>query len=82
MKKIILFLIGMLIPSLVTASSINYDITDFLIDAEIQSDGSVDVKELIVLDGNFNGYIRELQYKNPKLKEYTPGQINFSNSAI
>ena len=41
MKKIILFLIGMLIPSLVTASSINYDITDFLIDAEIQSDGSI-----------------------------------------
>jgi len=75
-------MISILLPSLVHASSINYDITDFLIDAEIQENGDLQVQELIVLDGNFNGYIRELQYKNPKLKKYTPGSVDFSNSAI
>lgn len=82
MKKLILLLMGILLPITVHASSINYDITDFLIDAEIQTDGSMNVKELIVLNGDFNGYIRELQYQNSKLIEYTPGEINFSNSAI
>ena len=82
MKKLALLLISILIPSMVSASSINYDITNFLIDAEVLENGDMNMKELIVLDGSFNGYIRELEYKNPKLKEYTPGEINFANSAI
>lgn len=82
MKKIIFILISFFIPIIVNASSVNYEITDFLIDAKIQNDGSMKVDELIVLDGNFNGYIRELEYKNPKLNDYIPGEINFANSAI
>lgn len=82
MKKIVMFLLVWLVPSIVSATSVNYDITNFLIDAQIETNGNMRVQELIVLDGDFNGYIRELQYKNPKLIEYTPGNINFSNSAI
>ena len=82
MKKIIWILLLFLTPVLVSASSINYDITDFLIDATIEENGDLKMKELIVLDGNFNGYIRELQYENSKLENYEKGNINFANSAI
>lgn len=82
MKKLAFLLISFLIPSVVSASSINYDITNFFIDAEIMENGNMNMKELIVLDGSFNGYIRELEYKNSKLNEYIPGEINFANSAI
>lgn len=82
MKKIYFLFFILLMPFRVSASSVNYDITDFLIDAKILENGSMEVKELIVLNGEFNGYVRELQYQNPKLKDYTPGSINFSNSAI
>lgn len=81
MKKILLLLFSFFIPTLVFASA-NYDITNFYIDATILENGNMEMKELIVLDGNFNGYVRELEYKNPKLNSYTPGEINFANSAI
>lgn len=82
MKKIVLLLIAILIPIKVSASSANYDITNFLIDAQILENGDMKIQELIVLDGEFHGYVRELEYENPKLKNYTPGEINFANSAI
>lgn len=82
MIKIILICISLILPVKVYASSVDYDITDFLIDAQIEENGDMFVKELIVLDGEFNGYIRELQYQNPKLQNYTKGNINFANSAI
>ena len=82
MKKICLFFLLLFIPMVVSASTVNYDITDFLIDAKILNNGDMEVQELIVLDGNFNGYLRELQYSNPKLTEYNQGEINFANSAI
>ncbi len=82
MKKIIFILLLCFIPSFCRASSINYDITNFLIDATIEENGDLTVQELIVLDGSFNGYVRELQYENNKLDSYEKGNINFSNSAI
>ncbi len=83
MKKIIYtFLLFLFLPILTNAASINYDITNFLIDANILENGDMKVREIIVLDGTFHGYVRELQYKNPKLSDYTPGNINFANSAI
>lgn len=82
MKKLFWILLFLLTPIIVSASSINYDITDFLIDATIEENGDLSIKELIVLDGNFNGYVRELQYTNNKLNDYEKGNINFSNSAI
>ncbi|MCI8575684.1 MAG: DUF2207 domain-containing protein, partial [Bacilli bacterium] len=82
MKKVIWGILILFTPFLVKASSINYDISNFLIDAYIEENGDLFVQELIVLDGNFNGYVRELQYKNSKLEDYEPGNINYANSAI
>ena len=72
----------LLFPCFVHAANVNYDITNFLVDATVLEDGSMHVEELIVLKGNFNGYIRELAYKNSKLKTYTEGNIDFANSSI
>ncbi len=82
MKKILFLIFSLLMYINVQASSVNYNITNFLIDANILENGNLEMKELIVLDGTFHGYVRELEYKNPKLSDYTPGEINFANSAI
>lgn len=79
MKKIILLLVSLCVPLLVEAS-VNYDLEKFYVDAYIQTNGDLKVKELIVLDGTFNGYIRNLTYKNEKLKFNNP--IDFSQDAI
>lgn len=82
MKKILYIFLLFFFPIIGKAASVNYDITNFLIDATILENGDMSVREIIVLDGTFHGYVRELQYKNPKLESYTEGNINFANSAI
>lgn len=59
---------------------VNYDLTDFYVDATILENGDLRVKELIVLDGNFNGFLINLPYKNPILEYHDP--INFESDAI
>lgn len=63
MKKIILFLLCFLFFP-ITIFAIDYDIEHFYIDATVLSNGDMDVSELIVLDGSFNGYERDLIYYN------------------
>jgi uncharacterized membrane protein len=41
----------------------NYNIDSLKVDATIQNNGDMLVKEAITLDGSFNGYIRDLSYK-------------------
>ncbi len=79
MKKIFWFLILLIIPVTVSAR-VNYDVTDFFVDAYILDNGDLRVKELIVLDGNFNGYWINIPYRNPILEYHNP--INFSGDAI
>ncbi len=68
MKKIILSIIlFILVPQKVFA--VNYDITDQLIKAEIQTNGDLKITELIVMDGTFNGYEKTLSYANPLLED-------------
>lgn len=69
MKKIGILIVSFVlwIPCICKASQVDYKIEHFYVDATILSDGDLLVKELIVLDGKFNGYIRELAYKNPRL---------------
>ena len=54
MKKVILSLFLLLVPSFVKAAS--YQITDQLIEAEILNNGDLRISELIVMDGTFIGY--------------------------
>lgn len=68
MKKIFLMIITiLLITPVVCKAGIDYDIRNYYINANILENGDLDVTELIVLDGEFNGYIREVVYENRKL---------------
>lgn len=61
MKKVFLSLLLFLVPSLVSAAS--YEITDYYIQAEVLNNGDMQVEEILVLDGTFNGYERDLDYE-------------------
>ena len=61
MKKVFLSLLLFLVPSLVSAAS--YEITDYYIRAEVLNNGDMKVEEILVLDGTFNGYERDLDYE-------------------
>ncbi len=80
MKKFLLFIVLLLFPIAINAEDIEYDITDYYIKANILNNGDLEVNELIVLDGTFNGYEREVAFKNLALKSYDG--INFEHDAI
>ncbi len=74
MKKIICFLVVFLLSPIVGFCA-NYNIEHFYVDASILDNGDMTVKELIVLKGTFNGYERDILYKNG----YTNTNYNASN---
>ena len=74
MKKIIFILIMFLIFPLFSAA-VDYDIEQFYINAEVQENGDMKVSELILLDGTFNGYERDIKYFN----SYADSNLNASN---
>ena len=61
MKKILFFILTLLIMPLSSLAA-NYDINHFYIDAYLKENGDMDVSELIVLNGTFNGYERDIYY--------------------
>ena len=63
MKKILIAIITFICLPLVSFAA-DYDIKHFYIDATLQKNGDMDVKELIVLKGTFNGYERDIFYRN------------------
>jgi uncharacterized membrane protein len=66
LKKFVLGLFLFLVfPFVVNAA--DYDITDFYVKANILQNGDLEVNELIVLDGDFNGYERDILYANSNL---------------
>ena len=81
MKKIllkilvILFLIPISVNAL-TYSNVDYDITDYYINANILENGDCEVSEMIALKGTFNGYIRDILYRNSLLND-----DNFASSS-
>ncbi len=81
MKKIGLFLLLLLVPIFVHAE-VDYEITDYYISSEIEIAGGIKIKELIVLDGTFNGYQRDIVFKNSSLPQWEAGNINFEKSSI
>ena len=66
MRKFILGLFIFLVSPFV-AKAADYDITDFYVKANILTNGDLEVNELIVLDGEFNGYERDILYANSNL---------------
>lgn len=69
MKKVLIVIFSFFLFPLVTLA-VNYDIKNYYIDATILDNGDMDVEELIVLKGNFNGYERDILYKNNDVSNY------------
>lgn len=66
LKKFILGLLVFFISPFIV-NAVDYDITDFYVKANILKNGDLEVNELIVLDGEFNGYERDILYANSNL---------------
>lgn len=60
--KKILFLVVLFFISPFIVHAVDYDIDDFYIRAYIQDNGDMQVHEIIVMNGSFNGYQRDLSY--------------------
>jgi len=85
MKKFIFLLLMIIIPiNLYAVSSydVDYEIEDYIVDASIDISGNLLIKEVIRIDGTYNGYIRDLVYKNNNLSEFTGSVDDFKGSSI
>ena len=79
MKKYILLILLLFFPLLVFARD-EYVFDKYYIDASIVSNGDLNVKEMMILNGSFDGYVREITYRNSALIYNDP--INFMSDAI
>lgn len=73
MKKILTIIITFFTVPFVALAA-DYDIDHFYIDATIKTNGDMDVSELIVLNGIFNGYERDILYRSA-YEDYNASQI-------
>lgn len=80
MKKFILFIVLLFTPVFIYAKDIDYDITDYYVKANILDNGDMEVNEIIVLDGTFNGYERDIAFKNNNLNHSE--SMNYEVDAI
>lgn len=72
-KNIMWVLIGFLLfpLSVFAVDYVDYDITQYKVEADIKSNGDVNVCEYIKQTGSFNGYVRDIYYKDGDAT-YTP----------
>ena len=56
--------------------------TKYYIEANIQSNGDMQVKELKELDGQYNGFSTNLRFKNPNLRTFMGVKEDFEGSTI
>lgn len=85
MKKIVLLLLSFftfITISEAKVNDVNYVIDDYIVDASIDISGNLLVKEVIKVKGSFNGYIRDLVYKNSDLNEFDGSLSSFEGSSI
>lgn len=81
MKKIVLFIIGVLViitPKIVFADGIN----NYYINATILSNGDLEVEEYFELDGYYNGMERILKYKNVNSLDFNKDATSYGGSSI
>lgn len=72
MKKILVLIISLFsfISVNYAVSNVNYKIDDYIVDSRIDISGNMVVREVIKVKGSFNGYIRDLKYKNSNNKVF------------
>lgn len=71
MKKVLITIISFFLLPIVSLA-VDYDIDHYYISANVLENGDMEVAELIVLDGEFNGYERDILYRN----SYTDTLLN------
>lgn len=82
MKRIGKYLIAVLIL-LIPISVFATETTEKLyIDIQIEEDGSLFVREIATLRGNYNGRLRSIEYTNPNLQKFTGKFSDFAGSDI
>ena len=84
MKKILVLIISLFSFMSVNyaVSNVNYKIDDYIVDASIDISGNLKVREIIKSTGSYNGYIRDLIYKNDRLGDFTGDTSSFEGSSI
>lgn len=85
MKKIVILFISFFAFITINeakVTNVNYKIDDYIVDARIDISGNMVVKEVIKVNGSFNGYIRDLVFKNSKLNEFDGSLNSFEGSSI
>ena len=76
--KFLLFTLILCIPFCAKA----YGIENYYIDATVQEDGDLLVKEYFNMTGDYNGYEAKLYYANYDLYEFDPNMTSFGGSLI
>lgn len=84
MKKILVLIISLFsfISVNYAVSNVNYKIDDYIVDSRIDISGNMVVREVIKVKGSFNGYIRDLKYKNSNNKVFDKSIDSFYGSSI
>ena len=84
MKKLLLLILFVIvfIPTLVYAEEIDYTMEQYYIDAYIQKDGSMEVIETFIQKGTFNGYYRDILYRDSSLDKFNGDKESFYSSDI
>ncbi|MDE5539163.1 MAG: DUF2207 domain-containing protein, partial [Bacilli bacterium] len=80
MKKIIWGIL-IFLASPVLAWAADYNIDNYAVRAYIQNNGDVKIQEILVLDGSFNGYERDLDFK-PHLTDNSGNATIYQGSDI
>ena len=75
----LLFVIMLFLPISVRASE--YDIENYYIDATVQNNGDLSVKETFIMNGSYRGYERIIKYAN-NTSSFNPGLSSYQGSNL
>lgn len=82
MKKIYIFIIALFLFIPCNAKAFNEGISNFYVDATVLENGDLHVKELFVLNGDYNGFEREIYFRNIEAPHFDGSKDSFRGSDI
>lgn len=81
-KKILMFILALFLFLPITVKASEYGIQNFYIDATVQDNGDLLVKETYVMNGSFNGSKRTINFKNDVLSNFDPNSTSYQSSIL
>lgn len=66
----------------VSSDKVNYKVNKYYINSEIEIAGGLQVKQLIEVEGTFNGYYQNFSTKNTNVKQFTGLESDLKGSSI